>query len=198
MRNKFIVCGLLFIVMLSGFNFVVGCDAIGLGQEIDSKIISFQANRQPPDISRVEFLVNLERTERTVSGVNYTIALVVDGKLLDSKTVTTSSKEKWGTSIELIGHGAGMNRMLSALEKKYEEAQSNYDDFMNEQGWDLLRGELFDKSYDEIKKLQEKETQLKTEINKWKYLRVGNGVNWGTSLDDFCKNYLEITVEKEQ
>ena len=196
MRSKLFFYILILIIVLS-IGYAIGCNELELGQEIDAKIIYFEAKRQPPDISRVEFLITLEETERTMSGANYTISLLVDEKVIDSKTITADENGKVTSAIELTGHGAGMNRMLGALDQEYKDAKSNYDDFMNEIGWDLLRGELFGKSYDEIKKLQEKEKELKTEVNKWKALSQGNGVNWGTALHEFCTKYLTISVERE-
>ena len=61
-----------------------------------------------------------------------------------------------------------------------------------------MRGELGAKSYDEIKRLQGKEEKLETEVNKWKSLRNGNGVNWGNSLDAFCRKYVSITITRQQ
>ena len=145
----------------------------------------------------MRFVITLEETERTVSGANYTISLLVDGKVIDSKTITADKNGKVTSGIELTGHGAGMNRMLSALAQQYKDAESKYEDFMNEIGWDLLRGQLFGKSYDEIKKLQEQEKQLKTEVNKWKALSQGNGVNWGTSLHEFCTRYINISIKRD-
>jgi hypothetical protein len=63
--------------------------------------------------------------------------------------------------------------------------------------WDFIRGELGNKSYDEIKALEQKELELLTEVNKWKSLRSGSGVNWGDALDDFCKKYITLSVTRQ-
>jgi len=171
---------------------VVSCSELGIGQDIEAKIYMLEAGRQPPDVSKVVFHVLFEKTERTVKGADYLISLKIDGKVIDSKTITSMTGEE-----SLTANGREMNRMLSDLDGKYNQAKTDYDDFQNEVGWDLIRGELGAKSYDEIKRLQEKEKQLQTEVNKWKSLRNGDGVDWGNALDVFCRKYVTITIIRQ-
>ncbi|MFC1937786.1 hypothetical protein ACFLWY_04450 [Chloroflexota bacterium] len=184
--------------LMTGIVFsTVSCSEFGIGQDIKSKIFMFEAKRQPPDISRVIFQVLLEKTEHTVKGANYLVSLKIGGMVIDSKTITVSEIGSMTGVVSLTAHGREMNRMLSDLDGKYNQAKADYDDFQNEMGWDLLRGEMGAKSYDEIKRLQEKEKQLKTEVNKWQSLRSGNGVNWGDTLDVFCRKYVTITITRQ-
>ncbi|MBA7634086.1 hypothetical protein ES703_41665 [subsurface metagenome] len=175
----------------------ISCSFFGMRQDIDTNVYMFEAKRQPPDISKVVFHVLLEKTDRTVKGADYVISLYIEEKAIDSQTITVSETGSMLGEVSLIANGREMNRMLSDLDEKYNQAQADYTDFQNEMGWDLIRGELGAKSYDEIKMLQEKEEQLQTEINKWKSLRDGNGVNWGDALDVFCKKYVTIKISRQ-
>jgi hypothetical protein len=192
------VISLAILTSLIGIMFsTVSCSGLGVGQDINSKIFMFEAKRQPPDISKVTFQVLLEKTEHTVKGAAYLVSLKIGGNIIDSKTITVSETGSMTGTVSLIANGREMNRLLSDLDEKYNQAKSAYDDFQNEMGWDLLRGEMGSKSYDEIKRLQEKEVQLKTEVNKWQSLRTGNGVNWGDALDNFCRKHITITISKQ-
>ncbi len=176
--------------------FQIGCNLFGSNQEIDAQIISFIANRQPPDISEVRFMIKLEGNENTVSGVVYIISLSVDGQVTDSQAIISDESGNVSGTIYLTAHGAGMNRMLSALDQKYEDAKSNYEDFEEEMAWEWATGRLYDKSYDEIERLQEQEEHLKADVNRWEALRQGRFLQ-GTALHDFCIKYVDITIERE-
>lgn len=169
MRMKRIVS----LVIISAFIGTVipaaSCSELGIGQDIKTNIFMLEAGRQPPDISRVVFHVTLEKTERTLKDTDYVISLTIDGNVSDSKTIWVSETGSMTGSVTLAGNGREMNRMLSELDKQYEQAKIDYEDFQNEMGWDLIRGELGAKSYDEIKRLQEKEKALQTEVNKWRH-----------------------------
>jgi len=198
MRMKKIVSLVMFSALIGTVIPAASCSELGIGQDIKAKVFMFEAARQPPDISKVVFHVLLDKTERTVKGAEYVISLKIDGKVIDSKKISVNETGSMTGTVTLTGNGREMNRMLSELDKKYEQAKIDYEDFQNEMGWDLIRGELGAKSYDEIKRLQEKEKALQTEVNKWKALRTGNGVNWGNSLDSFCRKYVSIAIIRQQ
>lgn len=175
---------------------VVSCSEFGIGQELKAEIVGFEARRQPLDISKVIFLVSLERTEQTIKGAEYIVSLLIDGKVSDSAKVFVRESGSMEGSVTLTSNGPVMNGMLSDLDGKYEQAKAGYEDFQNEVGWDFLRGQLGAKSYDEIKRLQEKETKLKTELNRWIAIRNGHTFGWGYDLPDFCAKYIKLSVTR--
>jgi len=175
---------------------ILGDLRLGISSELETTIIGFVAQRTPPDISRAVFLVDLDKTEKTVKGVEYLVELLLDDQVCDSAKVVITRTGSMTGSIDLEGHGQVMNKMLSELDERYEAAKLRYEEYKEEADWRALwEGKMFD--YDWVKQTEAKLQRLATERDKWKTLRNGGPFS-DSDLHDFCSRYVKLRVTRDE
>lgn len=172
--------------------------SLGTSSELKTTIIGFEAPRQPPDISKVVFLVILDRTENTVRGAEYSVELLLDGEISDTVKVTVAESGSMEGSIYLESHGRVMNKMLSELDEKYEAAKSQYGEFEAKHLWDVITGHERVPSWEGLKELQKEEKRLYAEMNRWSAWRNGDSLGYYDEFDRFCRKYVKLVVARRE
>lgn len=173
--------------------------SLGISSELKTTIMGFEARRQPPDISEVVFMVVVDPTDNAVKWTEYTVELLIEGRVSDSaKVLVTESGSVTPLDIYLKGHGRVMNKMLSELDERYKAAKSEYDSFQEKMAWDFMTGRLGRLSYEQMKDLENKEAKLEAEVNKWQAWRNGGSLGYYDEFDRFCRQYVQLRIVRER
>lgn len=171
-------------------------------QELRAEVIEFQRTQ---NANEVVFFVDIEMTERTAKEATYTIEVLVDGDVINTSYVfvTKDGAIVAGaglpipvTHVRLIAYGQAIQKMLNDLNEKYLSAKTEYEEFEAKHLWDIMTGHERIPSWEGVKKLQEEEEQLATEMKKWETLRAGKpfSYDYPNDLHKFCTKYIQLRV----
>jgi hypothetical protein len=140
------------------------------------------------------FTIWVERTEYTIDDQVYTVSIESDGKTYSSDEVVFRKGETRAKTLELW---AESSQLCNALAEKCKTAQQAYDQLEEKAAWLVWTGQWSSMSYEEIKKIQEEEQRLATELDKYKRWISGQVGYKNTEFDEFCKKYVQLSVTQE-
>ncbi len=186
---------------------------------ISTHFDSFRVDQTDRAKQTALFIVQITTKKDFPQDVPFIVALTVDGKVTDSieVMVTKAQPNGWAFNVNgkrvvstgapefqfsyswgLKGHGASVGRLLNKLDQDYQKAVKDLDDFEARAGWDLATGKLTQLSYDEVKKLKDRETQLLADVRDNKLLLSGGpSINPG-QLDSIIKKFVSLTVKRKE
>jgi len=137
-------------------------------------------------------------------GQQYRVLITDGGRTLAEATATIT---RYGSVLLSSGKipvkGIAVQKMLSDLDAKYEEAKREYDIFVTEstlESWRkaakvLIGQESYGASVEWAEKAEAKAKKLEAECNKWDHLRNGRSCTDGSDIDSFCRKYLKISIK---